>query len=40
MITNRERLNHLKTDEGDFQKVSEFKFLGTSITGNNEVGKK
>ena len=35
MITNRERLNgnsHLKTDEGDFEKVSEVKFLGALIT--------
>ena len=27
------------TDEGDFEKVSELKYLGALITENNEVGK-
>ena len=42
MITSRERLNgngHLTTDEGDLQKMSEFKYLGALITEHREVGK-
>ena len=42
IITRREKLNgngHLTTDEGDFEKLSEFKYLGELITENNEVGK-
>ena len=42
MITSRERLNgnpHLTSDEGDFEKVNEFKYLGTLIRENNEIGK-
>ena len=30
---------HLTTDEGDFGKVSRFKYLGALITENNEFGK-
>ena len=40
MITSRERLSgndHLTNK--DFEKVSEFKYLGAVITENNEVGK-
>ena len=43
MITTRQRLNgngHLTTDNGDFEKVSEFKYLGVLSTENNEFGKK
>ena len=42
MITSRERLNgncQLTTDEGDFERVNEFKYLGALITKNNEAGK-
>ena len=43
IITGRERLNgngHLTTDEGDFEKLCEFEYLGALITHNNELGKK
>ena len=30
---------HLTTDKGDFEKMSEFKYLEALITENNEVGK-
>ena len=37
MTTSRERLNRngYLTDEEDFEKVSEFKYLGELITENN-----
>ena len=40
-ITSRDRLNEngLLTDVGDFEKVSDFKYVGALITENNEVGK-
>ena len=41
IITSRERLNenaHL-TDERDFKKMTEFKYLGALIRENNEIGK-
>ena len=42
MITGRERPNgngHLTTDEGNFESLSEFKYLGALIIENNEFGK-
>ena len=42
MITSKKRLNgncYFTTNERDFEKVSEFKYLGALITENNEVGK-
>ena len=41
-ITSRENPNgngHLTTDEGNFEKMSEFKYLGAWIIENNEVEK-
>ena len=38
MIASRERLNgngHITTNEGDFEKVNEFKYLRVLITKNN-----
>ena len=35
MITSKERMNgngHLRINEGDFEKVSQFKYLGALIT--------
>ena len=40
MIASREKLNendHLITDEGDFEKMSKFKYLGVLVIENNEA---